>query len=277
MIKLVISDVDGTIVQPDKTVAPSTIAAAARLQSAGVKLAIVSARPPRGMTYITDTLKLEAPYAGFNGGMLVGPDGTIVEWNPVPPDLVRAAIALFHDRGIDTWLFTQDEWLIQNPTGTHIAPEIRTVRFDPRVVPDYTPYLDRVGKLVGVTDDHPLLATIEAELQAIVGTEASALRSQHFYLDLTHKYANKGHAVIAIARHLGLDLAEVAVLGDMPNDIPMFRVAGFSVAMGNGSDDAKAAATEQTKSNDQDGWALAIDTLILPRASAPSPVGRRPG
>ena len=266
MIKLVVSDVDGTIVLPDKSVAPSTIAAAARLQAAGVKLAIVSARPPRGMTYITETLKLEAPFAGFNGGMLVGPDGATVEWNPVPPDLVRAAIALFNARGIDIWLFTQDEWLVQGLAGSHIAGETRTIRFAPRVVTDYEPYLDRVGKLVGVTDDYALLATIEVELQALVGTEASALRSQHFYLDLTHKHANKGHAVTAIAGHLGLDLADVAVLGDMPNDIPMFRVAGFSVAMGNGSDDAKAAATVCTEANDHDGWALAIDRLILPRA-----------
>ncbi len=268
MIKLVISDVDGTIVMPDKSVAPGTITAAARLQAAGVKLAIVSARPPRGMAYITDTLKLQAPFAGFNGGMLVGPDGATVEWNPAPAEYVRKAVALFHARGIDTWLFTKDEWLIQNPDGVHVEHEKRTVRFDPRVVVDYAPYLDRVGKLVGVTEDYPLLASIEAELQAIVGTEASALRSQTYYLDLTHKHANKGHAVTAIAAHLGLDLSEVAVLGDMGNDIPMFRVAGFSVAMGNGSDEAKAAATERTEANDHDGWALAIDRLILPRALA---------
>jgi Cof subfamily protein (haloacid dehalogenase superfamily) len=267
-IKLVISDVDGTIVQPDKSLSPGTIAAAARLQAAGVKLAVVSARPPRGMAYITQTLKLTAPFAGFNGGMLVGPDGATVEWNPAPADLVRQAIDLFDARGVDTWLFTQDEWLIRDPLGVHVEHEKRTVKFDPRVVDDFAPYVNQVGKLVGVSEDYPKLAAIEAELQALVGDGASAIRSQRYYLDLTHKNANKGFSVTAIARHLDIPLSDVAVLGDMPNDIPMFRVAGFSVAMGNGSEDAKAAASATTAANDHEGWAAAIDTLILPRASA---------
>lgn len=265
-IKLVISDVDGTIVQSDKTLSPGTIAAAARLQAAGVKLAVVSARPPRGMTYITQTLKLEAPYAGFNGGMLVGPDGNTVEWNPAPADLVQQALDLFAERGIDAWLFTQDEWLVRDPAGAYVEHERGTVKFNERVVSDFAPYIDQVGKLVGVSKDFGKLGDVERALQQIVGDDASALRSQKYYLDLTHKHANKGYAVHALARHLELDVSEVAVLGDMVNDVPMFRVAGFSVAMGNGSDEAKAAATTTTAANDHDGWAQAIDTLILPKA-----------
>ena len=265
-IKLVISDVDGTIVQPDKSLSPGTIAAAGRLQSAGVKLAIVSARPPRGMSYITETLKLQAPFAGFNGGMLIGPDGRIVEWNPAPQAIVRQALDLFAANGVDAWLFTQDEWLVRDPDGAYVDHERVTVKFNERVVDDFGPYTDQVGKLVGVSKDFAKLAEVEQQLQRLVGEEASALRSQKYYLDLTHKHANKGYAVTAIARHLGLDLSEVATLGDMVNDIPMFRVAGFSVAMGNGSDEAKQAASATTAANDHEGWAQAVDSLILPKA-----------
>ena len=265
MIELVVSDVDGTLVQPDKTLSAGTIAAAARLQQAGVKLTIVSARPPRGMRWITEALHLAAPYAGFNGGALVAPDGTVIEWNPAPADLVRRAIDLFDARGVDTWLFTQDEWLIRDANGVRVGHERMTVRFDARVVPDFAPYVDQVGKLVGVSDDEPLLAAVERELQAMVGAEATAHRSQTYYLDLTHKNANKGYAVRALARHLHLSLADVAVLGDMANDIPMFDVAGYSVAMGNGSAQTKAAAKATTAANDHEGWAQAIDTLILPQ------------
>jgi Cof subfamily protein (haloacid dehalogenase superfamily) len=265
-IKLVVSDVDGTIVQTDKSVSAGTVAAAARLQAAGVKLAIVSARPPRGMAYITDTLKLEAPYAGFNGGLLIGPDGATVEWNPAPAELVQKALDLFEARGIDAWLFNKDEWLVRDPKGAYVDHERMTVRFEQRAVPDYAPYVGEVGKLVGVSDDFTRLAEVEHELQGIVGDRASAVRSQKYYLDLTHKDANKGHAVLALAGHLGLDRSEVAVLGDMVNDIPMFRVAGFSVAMGNGSDEAKAAASAITAANDHEGWAHAVDNLILPKA-----------
>lgn len=265
-IRLVVSDVDGTIVQPDKSLSPGTIAAAARLQAAGIPLAIVSARPPRGMKWITEALALKAPYAGFNGGALIGPDGAVVEWNPAPVDIVNTALDLFARRGIDAWLFTADEWLIRDPDGVYVAHERHTVRFDARVVPDFAPYVDQVGKLVGVTDDIPKLAAVELELQALIGDAATAHRSQQYYLDLTHKNANKGYAVQALARHLGLDVSEVAALGDMANDVPMFRVAGFSVAMGNGTDEVKADAKATTAANDHEGWAQAIDTLILPRA-----------
>ena len=266
-VKLVVSDVDGTIVQTDKSVSPGTVAAAQRLQDAGVSLAIVSARPPRGMTYITDTLKLRGPYAGFNGGMVVGPDGATLEWNPAPPACVRQALDLYEKRGISVFLFTQDEWLIRDPGGPHVEHERRTVKFDARVVPDFAPYVDQVGKLVGVTDDHPLLADAERELQGIVGDKANAVRSQTYYLDLTHPSANKGNAVRILAKHAGCKPEEVVAMGDQNNDIPMFKVAGYSVCMGNGSADAKrAAAATVEHTNDADGWAEAVDTLILPRA-----------
>ena len=264
-LKLVVSDVDGTLVQPDKSLSPGTIAAVARLQAAGVPVAVVSARPPRGLRWIIDALHLDGPCAGFNGGSIVAPDDTILEWNPVPPEMARLALDLFKSRGVSAWLFTKDEWLAQDPLGPHVAHERHTVRFDERIVPDFTPYLDQVGKLCGVDDNPEKLAAVETELQSLLNGRASALRSQTYYLDVTHTDANKGHAVRALARLLNVDVADVAVLGDMQNDVPMFQVAGFSVAMGNGTDAVKAAASASTAANDHDGWAQAADTLLLPR------------
>ena len=266
-LKLVISDVDGTLVQPDKSLAPTTIAAVARLQAAGIPVAIVSARPPKGLDWITETLSLKGPCAGFNGGSIVAPDGASLEWNPVPPDMARLALDLLARRGVSAWLFTQTEWLAQDPQGPHVAHERHTVRFNERIVPDFTPYLDQVGKLCGVDDNPDKLAAVEAELQSLLHGRASALRSQTYYLDVTHTDANKGHAVTALARLLKVDIQDVAVLGDMANDVPMFRVAGYSVAMGNGTDAVKAAASATTAANDHDGWAQAVDTLLLPRAT----------
>ena len=119
-VRLVVSDVDGTIVRTDKSLAPSTIAAAKRLQSAGVPLAIVSARPPRGMRWIQDALQLTGPLAGFNGGSLVGPDQRIIEQRLVPEPAARTALALFRARDISAWLFTADEWLVLDPNGPHV-------------------------------------------------------------------------------------------------------------------------------------------------------------
>ena len=267
-IRLLVSDVDGTLVQPDKSLSPSTAAAAARVQAAGVMLAIVSARPPRGISWIAEALHLTAPLAGFNGGTLLAPDGAVIRQQTVPAPAIRTALDLFARRGVDAWLFTADEWLLTNPAGPRIDLERRTVRFMERVVPDLSPYVDQAGKIVGVSDDYDKLAAVEAELQTLLDGAATAHRSQKYYLDVTHPDANKGNAVRALAAHLGVDLADVAVIGDMENDVPMFLVAGFAVAMGNASPAVQAKAAAVTGANDRDGWAQAVDTIILPRAAA---------
>lgn len=265
-IRLLVSDVDGTLVQPDKSLSPSTLAAAARVQAAGILLAIVSARPPRGMSWIADQLHLTAPLAGFNGGTLLAADGTVISQQTVPVTAVRTALDLFARRGVDAWLFTANEWLLTNASSPKIELERHTVRFDERVVPDLSPYEEQAGKLVGVSDDPIKLQAVEAELQRLLGATASAHRSQTYYLDVTHKDANKGNAVRALARYMNIDLAEVAVMGDMENDVPMFDVAGYAVAMGNASPAVQARAAAVTGANDRDGWAQAVDALILPRA-----------
>lgn len=264
-IRLVVSDVDGTIVQTDKSLAPGTPAAAMRLRSAGIPLAIVSARPPRGMLWIAKELGLAGLLAGFNGGTITQPDGTVVEQRTVPADAARTALALFARNGVSAWFFTAQEWLVMDPNGPHVDHERHTVRFNERVVDSYEPYIDQGGKLVGVTDDAPLLARLETELQGLLGDTANAKRSQTYYLDVTHREANKGNAVRILAGHLGVALADVAVLGDQANDLPMFDVAGFAVAMGNAPPDVQARAAAVSATNDAEGWAQAIDRFILPR------------
>ncbi len=264
-VRLVVTDVDGTLVKTDKSLAASTVAAAGRLRAAGIPLALVSARPPRGLLWIASELGLAGLLAGFNGGTIAQPDGSVVQQRTVPPDAARTALALFARNGVSAWFFTAQEWLVQDPNGPHVDHERHTVRFNERVVESFEPYIDQGGKVVGVTDDAPLLARLEGELQGLLGDTANAKRSQTYYLDVTHREANKGNAVRALAAHLKVGLAEVAVLGDMANDLPMFDVAGFAVAMGNASAEVQARAGAVTGTNDADGWAEGVDRFILPR------------
>ena len=176
MIRFVVTDLDGTLVQPDKSLAPGTVAAARRLRDAGIPLGIVSARPPRGMRWIAEELGLMGLLAGFNGGTVMQPDGTVVERHAVPAEAVRVALDLFARRGVSPWLFTADEWLALDPDGPHVAHERHTVRFNERIVDSFEPYLAEAGKVVGVSDDAPLLADVEAELQGLLGGSANARR-----------------------------------------------------------------------------------------------------
>ena len=268
MIRMVVTDVDGTLVQPDKSLAPSTAAAAGRLAAAGIPLGIVSARPTFGLYALAKQLHLNGLLAGFNGGVVAQPDGTTLARRLLPAAAVYTALELFARRGVSAWLFTETEWLATDPNGPRVPLERRTILTTERIVPDLAPYADQCGKIVGVTDDEPLLAAVESELQGLLGTTASAKRSQAYYLDVTHPEANKGNAVRILAGQLGIDVADVVVLGDMANDLPMFAVAGTSIAMGNAPPDVQAKATMVTGRNDADGWAQAVDRLILPRIAA---------
>jgi Cof subfamily protein (haloacid dehalogenase superfamily) len=263
-IKLVVSDVDGTMVTKEKVLSPATIAAAHRLHAAGVHLALVSSRPPRGMAFLTMDLGLTGPMGGFNGGTILAPDGAILEERLVPEAAVRTSLDMFRKRGIDAWLFAGNEWLIKDYAGDYVSKEHRTVRFDPTVVDDFEPFMARCGKVVGVSGKFDELADCEQALQGSLGSTAHAHRSQRYYLDVTNPAADKGTALRAFASWYGVDVADVCAIGDERNDVPMFRVAGHSVAMGNAPPAVAAEAKYSTGSNEQDGWAAAIDRHVLP-------------
>ena len=266
-IRLVVSDVDGTMVTTAKVLTPATIAAAHRLRDAGIHLALVSSRPPRGMSFLTEALGLQGPLGGFNGGTILAPDGSLIEERRVPEPAVRTTLALLEQRGVSAWLFADNQWFIRDLEGDYVPKERMTVRFEPTVVEDFTPYLARCGKVVGASRDFGLLAACEAELHTSLGDSANAHRSQQYYLDVTNKQADKGTAMHAIARWYGIEPGEIAGVGDMTNDVPLFKACGLSIAMGNAPPAVAAEAMEHTASNEDDGWAKAIERVVLPRAA----------
>jgi Cof subfamily protein (haloacid dehalogenase superfamily) len=265
-IALVISDVDGTLVTPDKRLTPAAAAAVRRLATAGVAFTLISSRPPRGMADLVAELGVRLPFGGFNGGSLALPDQTVVEAHPLSADVARKMLELVAARGVEAWVFADGDWRLRDAGGPYIPLERQTVGFDPTVVADFDDVIARIDKIVAVTDDQPRLAGVEAEARAQIGGRATIMRSQTRYLDVTSPRANKGDGVGALCRRIGVGLPHTAVIGDMFNDVAMFARAGFSVAMGQAPAEVAARADAVTLSNTEDGFADAIDRLILPRA-----------
>jgi carbohydrate kinase (thermoresistant glucokinase family)/Cof subfamily protein (haloacid dehalogenase superfamily) len=262
---LFVSDVDGTLVTPDKTLTPAAIEAAAELRAAGVPYTLVSARPPRGMARVVKAMGVTLPFAAFNGGSLVGPDMKVIEARYLPVDAARQALAALEREGVAAFVFADDAWLVKDLQAPNVDRERRTVDFDPTVVSDFEAVIDRIDKLVAVSLDPPALDGIEAELRASLAGQANIERSQPYYLDLTHSLANKGEAVRRLSALAGFDPVHTVVLGDMTNDVAMFRVAGFSIAMGQSPPAVKAEAKAVSRANTEDGFAFAVHTLVLPR------------
>jgi len=262
-ISALISDVDGTLLTSAKALTERSRQAVAALHARGIGFAIISGRPPRGMSMLVEPLALTGPMAGFNGGAFTAPDLTPIEEHLLAPDTAQRAHDLLRARGVDVWAFSGLDWLLANAVNARVATEIHAVHFQPTIVRRLEPALAAAYKVVGVSDDHALLARCERELQAALGEQASASRSQPYYLDVTHPMANKGVAVARLAGLMGVPLTEVAVIGDGGNDVGMFARAGFSIAMGNAAPDVRAQAEAVTQSNDHEGFAEAVHKYIL--------------
>jgi Cof subfamily protein (haloacid dehalogenase superfamily) len=265
-ISLVLADVDGTLVTADKVLTSRAGAAVKALHTAGIAFAITSGRPPRGMAMLIDPLALRTPIAGFNGGILVKPDMTILEQHVLAGDAARRALEVILHNGMDAWVYSGKDWLVRDPNAPHVAREQWTVKFAPTVVENFDGVLDSAVKIVGVSDDHDLVARCEKDARDALGSGASAARSQPYYLDITHPAANKGTVVTTLSKLLSVPVSEIATIGDMPNDVLMFRNSGLGIAMGNASLDVQAQADVVTASYEDEGFAKAIEKFILRRA-----------
>ncbi|MFZ3236724.1 MAG: Cof-type HAD-IIB family hydrolase [Stellaceae bacterium] len=263
-ISLVVSDVDGTLVTTQKTLTPAAIAAAGRLHEAGIAFSICSSRPPFGQRMLVEPLRLALPFGGYNGGSIVNPDLSPVEQRLLTADAARDTIAMLESQGITSiWVFSGGEWLIRDRAGDHVDLEIHTIQTQPTIVASFDGRLDAVSKIVGASKDHDRIASAVAVGQAELRGRATVLRSQPYYADVTPPGIDKGRLVELLAERLRVPLEEIAVLGDMGNDVEMFRRAGFAIAMGNATPEVKALAQAITLSNDEDGFAAAIDRYVL--------------
>lgn len=260
--RLVVSDVDGTLVRHDKSLAEATVAAFARLRANNIPATLISARPPTGIAWIAEKLAIEGPLAAFNGGTLFSRDGTILSAIRLEPAFARLALETIDAAGVDIWLFADGRWYARNADNPHVPRERLSAGIDVTLTDDLFALAGRTDKIVGVSDDAPRLIGVEERLKAAARGGATVARSQAYYLDVTALAANKGAGLKALAGAAGVPLAEVMVLGDMSNDLPMFAEAGFAVAMGQAPDEVKAAADAVTLSNDEDGVAAAIDRLL---------------
>jgi hypothetical protein len=276
-VSLLLADVDGTLVTKEKILTDRARAAIHKLWDAGIRFTITSGRPPLGMKMIVDALKLTEPIAAFNGGLFVYPDFSMLEENVLPSDIVQDVIKIIAAHHLDVWIYRGKDWFVHERHGPHVDREEWTVKFPPTVVSSFDGLCDNVVKIVGVSDDLDTVARCETDVQKAFsphvhcqagassggGAQVSAARSQPYYLDVTHPHANKGAVVDRLSHLLGIPRQEIATIGDMPNDVPMFERSGLSIAMGNASPEVQQQAQYVTTSYEEEGFANAVEWFIL--------------
>ena len=266
-VRLVVADVDGALVTPDKVITPRARSAVRNIIAAGIAFTITSGRPPRGMKMLIDDLHLQDPVTAFNGGLFLNPDLSVIRENLLPSEAVQPVIDILTKNKLDVWIYSDKDWYVPSRHGPHVDREEWTVKFAPTVVSSFVGLLNRVAKIVGVSDDLEAVAGCEKNVQKECGAHVSAARSQPYYLDVTHPKANKGEVVNVLSEMLHVPSANIATIGDMPNDVFMFKRSGVSIAMGNASSEVQHEARFVTSSNKEEGFALAMERFVL-RAQA---------
>jgi len=262
-IKLVLSDVDGTLVTRDKVLTTRAVRAVEGLRDAGIMFALTSARPPQALTRFVEPLRLETPLGAFNGGLIVDNQMRILEEKAIAKALSAPIIGVLEEHDMDVWVYQGENWFVLDEDGPHIEHESQGCSCEPTKVANFHGLDEGILKVVGISEDPTINAAANTQINERFARDVSASQSQSYFLDVTHVEATKGHVVKFLAARYGLDTSEIAVLGDMHNDVSMFEVAGFSVAMGNALDEVQRAADVVTTTNDHEGFANAVETFIL--------------
>ena len=228
-ISLVLADVDGTLVNEEKVLTKRAQAAVQSLHRAGIRFAITSGRPPKGMAMLFDALQLETPIAGFNGGLFVKP-------RPLDPRAEdgarrrrrRQPIELIRDHGLDVWVYRGNDWLITKADAPHVAREAWTVKFEPKVVKDVArqarPGRQDRRRQRRSGQGAALRGRCQDGLRpARHGQPLAALLPRHH-----QQGRQQGRRAWNTCRSISACRpAEIATIGDQPTDVPMFKRSGI--------------------------------------------------
>lgn len=264
-ISLVISDIDGTLITSNHEVTDATKAAAAKLSDRGIALSLASSRPPRSIVPLADVLKLSGPFAAFNGALVVKREGEVLARSVIPAAIIGRVKSIADDFSLAVWLYDELDWWVPWQDA-FVEREEHTSNFSAKL----EGYADRItsdANKLTVVGNPELVAQAEQRILSELAKDVSASRSKPRFLDVTAYGIHKGTVVVRLANLLNIPTDRVAVIGDGPNDIAMFKQAGVSIALGQAVDEVKEAATYITTSNDDEGWARGIENYVLAESS----------
>ncbi len=267
---LIAIDCDGTILDSGKNVAPGAQAAVAEARAKGVEVTLISGRNYGSMKFIVEEVGITAPIIGGGGAFIYDVRSEkVIEEHPLPLPQTRELVQLCREEAVILVLEYIGDAMQERafPQGKRPHPKHGYQR---NIVPDLLKELDEL-------DEPPVKAMILGESQTLK-TVFERIRQRGLFdsmsfsssnsIDIVPSGVNKGSSLSALARHLDIPLPRVAVIGDWLNDLDMFRISGFSIAMGNAPDEVKAAAHLVAPANDHSGAAWAIREILKCNHSA---------
>ena len=264
--KLICTDIDGTLLDPNHQISDRTKEAIHRARRKGIIVALVSGRISGSLTLIQEELGITGPLGCFNGSLVLDEDGKELEAHPIRGEQCTQVLSYLAQTELECFVFTNESWYMHEMNAWYDV-EVKASRTQGRITSldslcDTLGAGERPFKLLAMHNDPEYMRKQEKALQTRFGSSLNIFSSSPRYIEILARGVDKGHAVRSLCESYGVGPGTVMAVGDYYNDIGMFRAAGYAVAMANAPDEVKAHAHACTASNSEDGLALAIESVL---------------
>jgi len=270
-IKLILSDIDGTILDDENIVDSGLKTVITKLNAQDIPFVLASARSPEGMRHIAKELDvLNNPIACYNGALVVknlqSDDYETILDHELDITEVEQIVSILQKKfpqvsinlySGSAWYVEQfDKWVKIEADITKLTPietDINELIIDHKVP---------IHKLLLISDSDAI-AKVRQSLQKKGLLNISFYLSKPNYLEITNRNVSKEMALRELAKNYQLSLAQTMTLGDNFNDVPMLKIAGLGVAMANAPAEVQKCANVVTETNNQNGVSKAIEKYVL--------------
>ena len=266
--KLLVLDVDGTLLNDKKEITPRTHAALLKAQQMGVHVVLASGRPTNGVQPLAEALELNH-YGGFilsyNGGQIINAQtGELMFEKRIDPAMILYLNRKAKENGFAIFTYHKDYILTDSPENKHVQEEAELNKMRIIGVENFPEAVDFAPcKCILTSDDENNLVGLENHWKKRLDGVLEAFRSEDYFLEVAPHFINKGNTLAVLMEMLNITTEEVVAIGDGVADVSMLQLAGTGVAMGNARDSVKACADFTTLPNNMEGVAVAIEKAIL--------------
>lgn len=264
MIKLFVSDIDGTLLETGKKISERNINAVQKMVDAGITVTIATGRMYRAALPIAKELGVNVPIITYNGALIKSVSGEILHSEYLPADLISEIVKFFEKHNWYLQSYSNDELFCAFRNNyTDFYEKTQKVQATEVGWQNLSQTNKNVSKLLGISANIAENLEREKLVRAEFGERIAVTKSHPQFVDMMMPNVSKAAAVKILAEKLGVDRSEVMAIGDSDNDFPMLQAAGQSVAMGNASDEIKSACTFVTSNCEDDGFADAVEKFVF--------------
>lgn len=265
-IRLIVADLDGTLLNSAHVVSPFTAAAVDAAIAQGIKFTVATGKTFPSTPAIIRRFGIDIPVICGNGTQVFAPDGTLIYEHPIPLDYALEVVDLALDEGFTPIVYTK-LGLLAPVRDDNVVELVAHHEPEPEIVDDimgamkdhHKPY-----KLVLMSQDYDAVAEFQTQITQTFEGRAQVLRSGlASVVELLPCGVSKATALQVILDHIGVQREQTIAFGDNCNDVAMLEYAGIGVAMGHAPQDVRAYADYVTGSNDEDGVGHALHKFVL--------------